>query len=377
MAKTLYSRSSFLRILPLNLRRRKPRRQHPRTLLMAVFLPGYNALERSPYLSILGAYQTHMVSSTSNYSLYRSQDRSVIGAFQSFYEQVLIPEQSASNIAWIGSIQGFFLIAVGTLVGPLYDQGYLRSILATGSFLVVLGLMMTSLCTKYWQLVLAQGVTVGIGIGCLFLPSIAVLPPYFTKRRALAVGLSLCGSSLGAYPQFCITQKGLKNGNLLIYLFAGGIIYPIIFYRLQPHIGFGWATRVLGFIALVTLLLPIAVMKMRLKPSSVRSMFDKRAYKELVWTLWTLAAFIAFIGLLIPYFYIQVFALEQQVVDKNLGSYLVPIVNVGSLFGRIVSMLPMLWLVSLLIILRRSLDKSPTRLVQLTLSFLAPSPHLC
>jgi len=65
-------------------------------------------------------------------------------------------------------------------------------------------------------------------------------------------------------------------------------------------------------------------------------MFDKTVYKELVWTLWTLAVFIAFIGLLTPYFYIQAFALEQHLVDTTLASYLVPIVNVGSLFGRIV-----------------------------------------
>jgi len=59
--------------------------------------------------------------------------------------------------------------------------------------------MLTSLCTKYWQLVLAQGLMVGFGIGCLFIPSVVVLPSYFAKRRAFAVGIGIAGSSLGEF----------------------------------------------------------------------------------------------------------------------------------------------------------------------------------
>jgi len=233
--------------------------------------------------------------------------------FQAFTKNNLIPGQTFSNISWIGSIQGFFLVAVGIFAGPLYDQGYLRGVISVGGFFVVLGLMMTSLCTKYWHLVLAQGVMIGFGIGCLFIPSIALLPSYFAKRRALAVGIGLSGSSLG------------------------GVVYPIVFYRLQPRIGFGWATRIIGFMALAMMLLPIMVMRMRYKPSSVRKMFDTGTWKELSWCLFTLMVFAAFTGLLIPFFYIQVFALQNGLVDANLGSYLVPIVNAGSFFGRIMS----------------------------------------
>jgi presenilin-like A22 family membrane protease len=37
-------------------------------------------------------------------------------------------------------------------------------------------MMMTSICTEYWQVVLAQGLVVGIGTGCMLLPSVAVMP---------------------------------------------------------------------------------------------------------------------------------------------------------------------------------------------------------
>jgi hypothetical protein len=36
----------------------------------------------------------------------------------------------------------------------------------------------------------------------------------------------------------------------------GGVIYPAIFHELQPRIGFGWATRVIAFIMLATLMIP-------------------------------------------------------------------------------------------------------------------------
>ncbi|KAL2057600.1 hypothetical protein ABVK25_001984 [Lepraria finkii] len=120
-----------------------------------------------------------------------------IGVFQTFYERTLLPNQTSSNIAWIGSMQAFLLIGLGILAGSLYDYGYLRSLVLIGSTLVVFGMLMTGLCSQYWQLMLSQGIVVGLGSGCLFLPSIAVLPQYFEKRRALATGIGSSGSAVG------------------------------------------------------------------------------------------------------------------------------------------------------------------------------------
>ena len=58
-------------------------------------------------------------------------------------------------------------------------------------------MMMTSLASKYWQLILAQGLTIGFGNGALFVPSIALLPTYFVKHRALATGIAITGGNIG------------------------------------------------------------------------------------------------------------------------------------------------------------------------------------
>lgn len=83
------------------------------------------------------------------------------------------------------------------LVGTLFDRGYLRFLIQLGTFLVVFGMMMLSLCTQYWQVFLAQGLAVGLGLGCLFLPSVAVLAHYFSKKKSTALGIASAGGSLG------------------------------------------------------------------------------------------------------------------------------------------------------------------------------------
>ena len=119
------------------------------------------------------------------------------GVFQSIYTVDLLSSYSPSDIAWIGSVQTFLLLFVGALTGPIFDKGYFRSLLIVGSALVVLGMMMTSLATAYSHFMLAQGICVGIGSGCLFTPSIALLATYFTTKVGIAMGLSAMGSGIG------------------------------------------------------------------------------------------------------------------------------------------------------------------------------------
>lgn len=78
---------------------------------------------------------------------------------------------------------------------------------------MVFGMMMVSLCTQYWQLILAQGIVVGIGGGCLFVPSVAILPTYFSTRMAFTIGVAGSGSGIGesCYPETSILNKATYN----------------------------------------------------------------------------------------------------------------------------------------------------------------------
>lgn len=91
------------------------------------------------------------------------------------------------------------MLFVGALTGPVYDAGYARELTLTGSFFLVFGQMMLSLCKVYWQVLLAQGFCIGIGCGLLLVPSTAILTQYFTTKIATAVGITAAGSSFGKH----------------------------------------------------------------------------------------------------------------------------------------------------------------------------------
>lgn len=57
------------------------------------------------------------------------------------------------------------------IAGPLFDYGYFCILLLLGTFFLNFGMMMTSLCGSYWQII---WVTAGLGCGCLFVPGTAV-----------------------------------------------------------------------------------------------------------------------------------------------------------------------------------------------------------
>jgi MFS family permease len=232
------------------------------------------------------------------------------GVFQTYYETGVLFTESSSNISWIGSVQSYCLLLVGLIAGPIYDRGYLRALLSVGSFLIVFGFMMLSLCTTYWQAVLAQGFCIGMGAGLIFVPSLAVLPAYFSTRLGLALGLAASGSSFG------------------------GVIYPIVFYKLLQQTTFGWAVRTLGFLALATLSVPLFFMHQRSKPAKARAALDWTAFADLPFATFTASTMVGFIGLYVMLFYISYFAFASGATDAEMAFYLVPILNVASMFGR-------------------------------------------
>ncbi|KAI0032784.1 major facilitator superfamily domain-containing protein [Vararia minispora EC-137] len=234
------------------------------------------------------------------------------GAFQTFYEQNVLRANSASSIAWIGSIQGCLLLFTSFFAGPIFDMGCARPLIYTGSVLITFGMMMTSLCTKFYQVLLAQGIVVGLGGGCIFVPSVAIIATYFKTRRAFASGVALTGSSIG------------------------GVIYTAAFRQLSAQIGFPWATRVVAFIAFGVFLVSLALLRPRpvRKGSSRRHLIDKSAWTELPYVLFVAGMTLGFMSAYIPYFYINTFAAARTGASADVAFYFVAVLNAASTVGR-------------------------------------------
>lgn len=202
------------------------------------------------------------------------------GAFQTHYTNTL-PE-SPSTISWIGSIQAFLMFFIGTFSGRALDAGYFRPTIIIGIVFQVVGVFMMSLSTKYWQLLLTQGVMTGIGGGIFFCPIMGLMSTYFAKNRGLALGVATSGNAFG------------------------GMIYPIIVRQLLPQVGFGWTVRVLGFINLVTLAVVVAFMKPRLPPRKSGPIVELSALKDIPYVLFVLGVSFIMAAIYFVFYYVSI-----------------------------------------------------------------------
>ncbi|KAH7188607.1 major facilitator superfamily domain-containing protein [Fusarium flagelliforme] len=204
------------------------------------------------------------------------------GVYQLYYEESLgLP---SSQISWIGSCQTFLTFAFCAPAGRLADAGYTRETVALGSFLAILGTFMTSLCTQYWQIFLAQGVCTGIGLALLFMPAVTVLGSYFKAKKAFALALGATGTGLGS------------------------IIFPATLQYLIPQIGFPWAVRCAAFVALFMIVIANLMLKPYLPPRKSGPLMEWEAFRELPFILFVLGAFLNFYALYFGFFYINVYA---------------------------------------------------------------------
>ena len=83
------------------------------------------------------------------------------------------------------------------VVSPLIDKGRFRLCFSGGCFLMLMSILVTSWCHKWWELFLVQGILTGIGMGTAFGSGILVLQSYFTSHLGTAAGLTSAGGSVG------------------------------------------------------------------------------------------------------------------------------------------------------------------------------------
>ncbi|OAA40562.1 Major facilitator superfamily domain, general substrate transporter [Metarhizium rileyi] len=119
--------------------------------------------------------------------------------------------------------QALFISPVVTVVRKRIGA---RWTLLLGTLLIFTSLVTASFSSQIWHLVLSQGFCFGWGMGFTYVTASALLPPWFSSRRSLAVGLATAGSGIG------------------------GLIYSIVTDRVIAAWDVGWAYRVLAFAAL-------------------------------------------------------------------------------------------------------------------------------
>lgn len=131
----------------------------------------------------------------------------------------------------------------GPLAAALADRFPVRRVVGAGAVLVGLGLGLASLATTPGELMAAFGACLGLGVGLVYVPTMAVVQRWFVRRRTQALGLALCGIALGA------------------------LVVPLLAAQLQQALGWQVAMRLLGLGIVVLGVLAAAVLVER--PSDI------------------------------------------------------------------------------------------------------------
>ncbi|TFY81410.1 hypothetical protein EWM64_g2605 [Hericium alpestre] len=254
-----------------------------------------------------------------------------VNAWGAYYETVLLEGTSPSTIAWIGSVQYALCFLPCIIFGRLFDLGYFKSFFGAASILLVVATFLIAECTTYWQLLLCQGIALGLSCGAVFGPVVSIVSQWFKKKRGIALGINACGSSIG------------------------GTIFPIMFRNLQTEVGyalryalvalsfifnfrrFKWTMRIFGFLLMFTLGFANLTLRRRLPPVNVTGgLFNFSVWKNPAFLVYTVSGLVSFLGLYTVLTYIGASGPTQGLTD-NYSFYLVVIANAASGFGRLTS----------------------------------------
>ena len=132
------------------------------------------------------------------------------------------------TVSWVGSLLCGVYMLVGPLVGGLVNKFGCRSgsagklvanvninnthrpVCIFGAVLSWASFSLSVLSPNIPVMMLTYGVLGGLGLGLIYLPAIVSVGFYFERRRALATGISVCGSGVGAFVMAPLVRWGSR-----------------------------------------------------------------------------------------------------------------------------------------------------------------------
>lgn len=233
------------------------------------------------------------------------------GVFLAHYlKNNTFPEASSLDYAFVGSLS----ISCALLLSPLATicarELGTKPAMGIGIVLEAASLICASFATKIWHLFLTQGIMFGFGMGLLFVPSVSIVPQWFTTRRSLANGFSAAGSGLG------------------------GLLYSIATGAMIENLGLQWAFRILGILAFAVNTICTILIKDRNKAiGSSQLAFDTSLFKRPEYLLLMLWGWFSMLGYVVLIFSLANYANEIG-LDASQASLISAFFNLGQGVGR-------------------------------------------
>lgn len=119
--------------------------------------------------------------------------------YQSLAKQPSTPFTGASPaiIDLIGTLS-VSLMTLGAPFSTAWTRRFNpRAVISFGGLLLLAAALLASFSQRLWHFMLTQGLLMGLSTSFSYIPAVTVAPTYYTKRRALALGIILSGTGIG------------------------------------------------------------------------------------------------------------------------------------------------------------------------------------
>jgi MFS family permease len=220
------------------------------------------------------------------------------------------PNASDIDFAFIGGLNFSMAMIIAPFATYLARAWEPRLVMAIGIVLQAAGFIAASYCSQVWQLYLSQGLSIGCGIGLIYIPSLPVTSQWFTTKRSLANGVSASGSGFG------------------------GMLFSWTTALMLEKIGLEWTLRTTGLTTLIANSIAVLMIRHRnhiIMPPQLA--FDFRLLRRVNVMLLLSWSFLSMLGYVVLLFSLPDFAtsigLNQQQAT-NIAGFL----NLGTAVGR-------------------------------------------
>ncbi|KAH7073235.1 major facilitator superfamily domain-containing protein [Paraphoma chrysanthemicola] len=259
------------------------------------------------------------------------------GFFQDYYSHYFLQDTPIATIAFCGTLQMFLMNSLAAVSGALCDRYGVTYLYVGSGTGIISALLMLSFAQpgQFWQVLLTQGLLMGLTIAFGIQPALTVVGQHFKERRALTMGMVSTGSALG------------------------GIGFPLMFEKLVPLVGFANALRLaglkIGICYVIALCISTSKPAGKDKERTCGTLIDFRGYLDPRYSILCAGTFFAVLGLWMPSYYIKTYA-NASYPSNKLSEYLLCIMNscsiLGAVFGGLLAdrfgRLNLLWLTTLL-----------------------------
>ncbi|XP_060593164.1 monocarboxylate transporter 12-like isoform X2 [Ruditapes philippinarum] len=167
----------------------------------------------------------------------------IIGTIKSYgilyTEMVSYYDTGSGSTAWIGSLILFIMLGMAPVSNLLSKIYSFRKICFIGGVLLGIGYFMSGFVPQMELLYLTLGIVGGVGYGLVFAPTSTIISYYFDNHRALANGIMVSGSGVGAltHPfiyRFLVDMFGLPGTMWILGAFLANVCAAACLFRQPP-----------------------------------------------------------------------------------------------------------------------------------------------